>query len=1258
MWTLVLLLALTAAGSSASHIRYVKPENLSPADCPDQPCLSLDQYVEQNRSYFTDGSTFQFLDGNHTSQDIVSLSNIYNVTLRGGQNVNIICEIKVSMQFDNATNLRIEQLRFVLTTNQYEFAKALQVLSSTGVRIYNSVFLGSGNISHPSATGVHCTQSSVTVVNCYFEGITFSAVFAFDRSNLVLSGNTFIRNRSDYTGSAIGANTKSSILLIGNPKNEFLSNLAGYNGAAINCEGCTLEMTGYNYFKNNYLFGELSGGGAISIFKGKLIISGSAYFFNNTASEGGAIFLVYSTALLAGEEIEFNGNSAETGGAMSFRWSSVTTSPKCLLFIYNHAKNFGGALSIGTIEATTDYYANFSLVEISGTFVNNEAKCGGAIFAEKEMVMLRNISILENSGSALCIFDNNILFTGTTTISSNQGNSGGGISSRNSVLVFMDETFFDSNHATAGGAINSLQGEVTFHGATTFLNNTAEMDGGALYALGSHIILEDTAVEFISNTAQNGGAMYFRSEAALVLTFWTVLNTSSNRASLYGGAVYSVDSTTSTQCNFTASTSRTDEQFLSLPYCFLQSKGSFGIIYSHNDSAGKDGNFLYGGLLDKCRMNEIFFNDVFQQFTLYRKLTNHILKMNPPRNNKTNGLSSSAYELHFCDCISLFNCTRTKSIEVFRGQKFRVSLVAIAQGGVVISTLVTATTHNSRFNILQNSQTLPKSCSSLSYNMYSAQDHDEMTLSPDSPCGDSGLARLVVNVTLLPCPDGFTQSGERCICEKRLRLQEFNINCTIDESIEITRKTGSKVWISALYYPNGSYQGLVLYDACPSQYCTSETVSITLDNLDAQCAVNRSGVLCGECKSYYSLLLGSSRCAACSNLYLTLLIPFACAGMALVAFLTFLKLTVATGPINSLILYANIMQVNIRTFLPFNTVNTLTVFIAWLNLDLGFETCFYDGMNAYIQTCLQFVFPVYIWILISLIILTSRRSVIISRLIGSNPIAVLATLLLMSYTKMLRIIIEVYSSVKLDYPNNMQVPVWLKDANEPYLQSRHLFLTVLTSLLLVFLFLPYTLLLLLGHRFYRFSGRRGLRWLNRLKPLLDSYHAPYRPHTCYWTGLLLLVRCALYVVFSYNSLGGTGKSLLAIIVTFTAVGFLASGRIYKSLMMNVIELFVYFNLIVLSTATLTGLNSPTLVYSLVGTVLATFVGVATYQFHCLYIAKTSLWLRIKGAVTTLYLQKYKTKTPITEPPAGLMSYDPHKIVSKSVIHLREPLLED
>ena len=82
----------------------------------------------------------------------------------------------------------------------------------------------------------------------------------------------------------------------------------------------------------------------------------------------------------------------------------------------------------------------------------------------------------------------------------------------------------------------------------------------------------------------------------------------------------------------------------------------------------------------------------------------------------------------------------------------------------------------------------------------------------------------------------------------------------------------------------------------------------------------------------------------------------------------------ATGTLSDLVFYANIVGPNCTIFLPVESTNALSVFIAWLNLDFGIEACFYDGMTAYAKTWLQLVFPVYIWVLVGIMILISHFS--------------------------------------------------------------------------------------------------------------------------------------------------------------------------------------------------------------------------------------------------------------------------------------------
>ena len=61
---------------------------------------------------------------------------------------------------------------------------------------------------------------------------------------------------------------------------------------------------------------------------------------------------------------------------------------------------------------------------------------------------------------------------------------------------------------------------------------------------------------------------------------------------------------------------------------------------------------------------------------------------------------------------------------------------------------------------------------------------------------------------------------------------------------------------------------------------------------DRQCVANRVGILCGQCQSHLSIILGLG---TCSNWYLFLLPVIALAGIVLVAVLMFLNLSVSVG---------------------------------------------------------------------------------------------------------------------------------------------------------------------------------------------------------------------------------------------------------------------------------------------------------------------------------------------------------------------------
>ena len=376
-----------------------------------------------------------------------------------------------------------------------------------------------------------------------------------------------------------------------------------------------------------------------------------------------------------------------------------------------------------------------------------------------------------------------------------------------------------------------------------------------------------------------------------------------------------------------------------------------------------------------------------------------------------------------------------------------------------------------------------------------------------------------------------------------------------------------------------------------------------LNDTEVQCANNRSGLLCGACSlKGHSLVLGTSRCKQCTNSYLALLIPFAVMGVALVFLLLVCKLTVATGTLSGLVFYANIVGVNRTIFLPVESTDALSVFIAWLNLDFGIEACFFDGMDAYSKTWLQFVFPVYIWLLVGVMIVISHFSNGFAKLLGKNPVSVLATLVLLSYAKVLRTLISAIYVTYLEFPTYDR-GVWLYDANIDYLVGKHIPLFMMAVLVFVFLFLPYTLLLLFGQWLQAISHLRFFSWFNsaKLHAFMDSYHAPYKAKHRYWPGLLLVLRFILLVVFAFDPQQNPSVDLLAIIVVAGLLHMWAwfSGGVYRNWCLDALEGSFIVNMTILAAATYhvkySEGNQYAVWYTSVSIALITFLGILTYH---------------------------------------------------------------
>ena len=601
-------------------------------------------------------------------------------------------------------------------------------------------------------------------------------------------------------------------------------------------------------------------------------------------------------------------------------------------------------------------------------------------------------------------------------------------------------------------------------------------------------------------------------------------------------------------------------------------------------------------------------------------------------------ISSDPTRMCVCTNASLPDCSITEyTITAYPGETLTIPAVAVGQRfGTVPSTVQSnfvSNDNNGSILTLQRAQLVNANCTDISYTILSFPNITEFlaldiekvnvplkewvnyTSSMTYPHGlEGGIAYLHVNssnlrlqftqltlrIELQQCPLGFIFSNNSKTCTCHPKLQQHGINCSIDTQT-VYRK--SHIWISATSI-NGTCNHIFVHNHCPFDYCKRQSIHLDMERPDEQCAFHRSGVLCGSCQQNLSHVLGTSNCKECSNLQLLWLVPlFIAGGIALVNFLMLLNITVSVGSINGLIFYANVVRANQAIFFPSTSSNSfLSIFIAWLNLDLGFETCFYNGLDAYTKIWLQFLFPLYVWIIVVLIIVSSHYYTTAAKLAGRNAVQVLATLFLLSYTKLLRLTITAFSFTLLEYPDSSLKRIWLYDGNVEYLKGKHVALFLAALVLLLTISLPYTVLLLFIQCLQYRSRYRILLWVRRLKPLFDAYTGPYKDKHRYWPGLLLVVRAVMFLAFSVNVFGDPAVNLLIIAATTSCIMFYAVlnlGGIYKNRMLNTIEYSFFLNLGVLSSATLftelTDGNQMAVVCTSVSIACATFMGIVLYH---------------------------------------------------------------
>ena len=513
---LLIIIAWLAHPQIATTVNYVTPTDACPGD--KAPCYTLEEYVNQQDTYFTNNSTFHFLPGLHKLEESIRIINTHNLSFHGvlgPDNENLMVKIAfnsaASILWENCSDIEITSLVITLVDN---FTYSIVFERTHSVEISNISILGNGN---NGCSSILSNTSMLNITNSQFIGI------------------------HGCLGAALMINASSNITFTGS--NSFKNNTA-INGGAIYLYGSTLIMQadGANSFTNNSI--------TVNFNEDTCSTCNSVWQTVPCIGCGGAVYGHFSIILLTGQSmVLFSENKAlqargeyyyysESGGAIAVVNGSFITDVSTI-FYNNNAHYQGGAILFRDVD---------SKLLGSITFNNNTANFGGALYILRTNISF-NVDQTENTSSAIIAFQNNIA----------SNNLGGAIKSYKSNLTFTMSVLFEGDTAHHDGGAMSLSDTSKLVLAPrlniSFTKNLAYNNGGALYiedfqcSLGSLVPLECfVSIQSSDPTTENDISLHFENNFA-GSTGSTLYGGQLNKCRLYYRTNYTTDKCGNRPCH-------------------------------------------------------------------------------------------------------------------------------------------------------------------------------------------------------------------------------------------------------------------------------------------------------------------------------------------------------------------------------------------------------------------------------------------------------------------------------------------------------------------------------------------------------------------------------------------------------------------------------------------------------------------------------------------------------------------------------------
>ena len=285
---------------------------------------------------------------------------------------------------------------------------------------------------------------------------------------------------------------------------------------------------------------------------------------------------------------------------------------------------------------------------------------------------------------------------------------------------------------------------------------------------------------------------------------------------------------------------------------------------------------------------------------------------------------------------------------------------------------------------------------------------------------------------------------------------------------------------------------------------------------------------------------------------------------------------------------------------------------------------------------------------------SSKFTKIISK---GNPVAFLATLILLSYAKVLNVIHAsalllyygpAHGSRNLDITTlGSVITLEVEQSSDSDLKAVAYFLIVFCGVI-VSLCIIFAALVFSWQWLVRYQDKAIFKWVRyqKLCLFLEPYHAPYVAKYRYWTGLLLIVRLLLDVIVFLNFSLDPRVNLMSIIFIVGGLILLKgviAKRIYKNWPLDVMETVIYFNLVGFSALTWYNLdfggNQAAVAYTSVMIIFVLLMGVIVFHvfrytrlYELSFVENAFKWTNSK------LLEKMPKEQPPNDDPEELNGY--------------------